>query len=59
MEDLITNSEDEDIMWRSGTNETDLDPLMPANEKDVAGLQCEIEKEIIPPNVVDDKGYFK
>ena len=59
MEDLITNSDEKDIMWRSGTNETDLDRLMPANEKDVAGLQCEIEKEIIPPKVVDDKGYFK
>ena len=49
----------ENIMWRSGTNETNLDPLLPANEEDVAGLQCEIEKEIIPPNVAIDKGYFK
>ena len=59
MEDLITNSDEKDIMWRSGTNETYLDPLMPANEEDVAGLQREIEKEIIPPKVVDDKGYYK
>ena len=58
MDDLITNSDDKDMMWRSGTNETDLDPLMPANEKDVAELQCEIEKEIKLPNVVDVKGYF-
>ena len=57
MEAMITNSEVEDIMWRSGSNETDLDPLMPANEKD--GLKCEIEKEIILPNVVGDKGYFE
>ena len=59
MEDLITNSNDEDIMWKSGTNEINLDPLLPANEEDVAGLQREIEKEIIPPKVVDDKGYFE
>ena len=59
MEDLLINSDEEDIMRRSGKNETDLNPLMPANKKDVAGLQCEIEKEIIPPEVVDDKGYFK
>ena len=59
MEDLITNSDEKDIMWRSGTNETDLDSLMPANQEDVAGLQREIEKEIIPPKVVDEKGYFE
>ena len=59
MEDQITNSDEEDIMWRSGKSETDLYPLMPPNEEDVAGLQYEIEKDIIPPKVVDDKGYFK
>ena len=57
MEDLNTNSNEENIVWRSGTNEIDLDPLMPANEKDVAELQCEKEKENIPPKVVNHKGY--
>ena len=49
MDDQITNSDEEDNMWRSGKYEKDFDQLIaPANDQD-----CEIEKGIVSLEVVD------
>ena len=53
MDDLITNSDEEDKMWRRGKYEKDFDQLIvPANDQEVA-QECEIEKDIVSLEVVD------
>ena len=53
MDDLITNSDEEDNMWRSGKYEKDFDQLIvPANDQEFA-QESEIEKDIVSLEVVD------
>ena len=53
MDDLITNSDEEDKMCRSGKYEEDFDQLIvPDNDQEVA-REREIEKDIVSLEVVD------
>ena len=53
MDYLITNSDEEDNMWRSGIYEKDFDQLIvPTNDQEVA-QECEIEKNIVSLEVED------